>query len=313
MLRQLLLYLSENRTLNARVITSGAARRVAARFVAGDSLPQAVGVVRTLNRQGMSASLDLLGEKTSDQKSALLAADQYVTILRTIGQERLDSNISLKLTQLGLDVDPSLCEASLRRLLEVAGETSNFIRIDMESSAYVNGTLALYRRLRADGFDNVGVVLQSYLYRSESDLESLLPLRPRIRLVKGAYAEPPSVAYPRKSDVDNAFRRLTERLLTAAPYPAIATHDVRLIEHAKGFARSREIGPGGFEFQMLYGIRRDLQRRILKDGYRMRVYVPFGTQWFPYFMRRLAERPANLGFVLRNLLLERRAASGLDA
>lgn len=306
MLRQILLYLSENHFLNERIVSSGAARRTASRFVAGESLPQAVAVVRSLNAEGMTASLDLLGEKTSDQKSALLAADQYVTILRTTAREQLDCNVSLKLTQLGLDVDPGLCEASLRRLLGVAKETSNFIRIDMEGSAYVNGTLALYRRLRADGFDNVGVVLQSYLHRTDSDLESLLRLRPRIRLVKGAYAEPASVAYPRKADVDSSFRRLTERLLTSASYPAIATHDARLIEHAREFALSRSIPPASFEFQMLFGIRRDLQRRIRDEGYRMRVYVPFGTQWFPYFMRRLAERPANLGFVLRNLLAEGR-------
>lgn len=310
MLRQALLYLSENRFLNERVLTSAAARRAASRFVAGETLQQAVRVVRSLNAEGMTASVDLLGEKTSDQKSALLAADQYVTILRATAREQLDCNVSLKLTQLGLDVDPGLCEASLRRLLGVAKETSNFIRIDMEGSAYVNGTLALYRRLRADGFDNVGVVLQSYLYRTESDLEALLPLHPRIRLVKGAYAEPPSVAYPRKADVDASFRRLIERLLMSGPYPAIATHNLRLIEHAKASARRRNIPSAAFEFQMLYGIRRDLQRQILRNGYRMRVYVPFGAQWFPYFMRRLAERPANLGFVLRSLVLERRSSGG---
>ena len=304
MLRQALLSLSENRFLNERVLTSSAARRAASRFVAGDTLERAVPVVRRLNAEGMTASLDLLGEKTSDQKSARLAGDQYVTILRTIAREHLDCNVSLKLTQLGLDVDPGLCEASLRALLDVAREVTNFIHIDMESSAYVNGTLALYRRLRADGVDHVGVVLQSYLYRTESDLETLLPLRPRIRLVKGAYAEPPAVAYPQKSDVDAKFRALTERLLPSAPGAAIATHDPRLIEHTKAFARSRDIPPDAFEFQMLYGIRRDLQRQIRDEGYRLRVYVPFGTQWFPYFMRRLAERPANVKFVLRSVLSE---------
>ncbi len=305
MLRQFFLYLSENRTLNDRVINTGAARRAAARFVAGEGLDQAIAAVRTLNARGMTASLDHLGEKVSDLASAAAAAADYRGMLDEIARQRVDGNVSLKLTQLGLDLDRPACERLLGEVVAVAADHANFVRIDMESSAYVDATLTIYHRLRDRGIDNVGVVLQSYLYRTEQDLDALLPLQPRVRLVKGAYAEPPEIAYPRKADVDAAFRRLAERLLEAAPYPAIATHDPVLIEHAKAFASSRGIAPDRFEFQMLYGIRRDLQEQVVRAGYRMRVYVPFGRQWFPYFMRRLAERPANVGFVLRSLISER--------
>ncbi|HEV8354385.1 MAG TPA: proline dehydrogenase family protein [bacterium] len=306
MLRQLFLYLSENPGVHKAVLNLGPARRAAARFVAGEELADAIAAVRDVNTRGMTASLDHLGEKVADLSSAQLAAADYRQILDEIARRRVDCNVSLKLTQLGLDVDPAACGELLRDLVAAARDHGNFVRIDMESSAYIDRTLELYRGLRADGRDNVGVVLQSYLFRTERDLDALLPLAPRVRLVKGAYAEPPAVAFPRKADADAAFARLSERLLDAAPYPAIATHDEALIDHTKTYARSRGISADRFEFQMLYGIRRDVQARLVAEGYRMRVYVPFGRQWFPYFMRRLAERPANVGFVLRSLVSERR-------
>jgi proline dehydrogenase len=303
-LRKLFLYLSENPRVHRAVLEFRAARTAAARFVAGEELHDAIAAVRAVNARGMTASLDHLGEKVSDPASAQAAAADYRQTLDEIARSRVDCNISLKLTQLGLDLDPDTCGRLLRDIVVAAREQGNFVRIDMEDSAYVARTLALYRGLRADGLDNVGVVLQSYLYRTERDLDDLLPMAPRVRLVKGAYAESPDVAFPNKADVDAAFRRLAERLLDAAPYPAIATHDEALIGHARNHAAARGISSDRFEFQMLYGIRRDLQERLVGQGYRMRVYVPFGRQWFPYFMRRLAERPANVGFVLRSLLRE---------
>ncbi len=304
MLRQVLVYLSERPRLQRLVLSTAAARRAAARFVAGDTLTEAVAAVRALNGRAMHASLNYLGEKTTTHDEAFAAAQVYTQMLQTIHAENLDCNISVKLTQLGIDLDPALCAASMRDILTVARDRGNFVRVDMESAGYVDGTLDLYRSLRRDGFDNVGIVLQAYLYRTERDLESLLALRPRVRLVKGAYAEPAPIAYPRKADVDASFRRLSERLLQNVPMPAIATHDERLIDHAKAFAHAHGIGPASVEFQMIYGVRRDLQERMALDGYHVRIYVPFGTQWFPYFMRRLAERPANVMFVLRALLLE---------
>jgi len=306
MLRRVLVALSESPRLQQVVLATPGARRAASRFVAGDTLAEAGSAVQALNRRDIRASLNCLGEKTTTREDALATAQVYTTILQTIAAERLDCNLSVKLSQLGLDSFPEVCEASMRALLAEAQRMGNFIRIDMENSAYVDRTLELYRQLRRAGFDNVGVVLQSYLRRTAHDLEALLPLRPHVRLVKGAYAEPASIAFPRKADVDANYRRLLERLLEQAPMPAIATHDEHLIDYAKAYARAHQIAPGSFEFQMIYGVRRDLHERLVSEGYSMRVYVPFGTQWFPYFMRRLAERPANIGFVLRNLVLERR-------
>jgi len=306
MLRRALVALSESPKLQRAVLSLAPARRAAARFVAGDTLPDAVEAMRTLNARGLLGSLNCLGEKTRTPQEAQAAAQVYHQTLQAIRTEGLTSNVSVKLTQLGIDLDRTLCESLLRGVLTAARQLGNFVRIDMESSVYVDRTLDLYRRLRSEGFDNIGVVLQSYLRRTEQDLESLLPLAPRIRLVKGAYFEPASIAYPRKADVDANFLHLSERLLSSAPVPAIATHDDRLIEHAKTYALTRDINPRSFEFQMIYGVRRDLQEAIAAEGYPMRVYVPFGTQWFPYFMRRLAERPANVMFVLRAVVLEAR-------
>ncbi len=305
MLRRALVGLSEQPRLQQLILAAPGARRAAARFVAGDTLGETIPVVRDLNRRRIRVSLNCLGEKTETREDAIAAARSYAEMLQTIETERLECNISVKLSQLGVDNYPQVCDASIRELLTLARAKGNFIRIDMESAVYVDATLALYRRLRAEGFDNIGIVLQSYLRRTEADLNTLLPLRPRVRLVKGAYAESPAVAYPRKTDVDANFRRLMERLLDEAVGLAIATHDERIIDHARAHARGHRLDPTSFEFQVIYGVRRDLQTRLVEDGYGMRVYVPFGTRWFPYFMRRLAERPANLGFVLRSLILER--------
>ncbi len=306
MFRRVLVALSESPRLQRAVLSRAAARRAAARFVAGDTLPEAVAVARELNGRRLRGTLNCLGEMTTTREEARAAAQVYHQLLQTIGAEGLESNISVKLTQLGIDHDPGSCEELMRDLLVAAQQRNNFVRIDMESAAYVDRTLDLYRRLRHAGFDNVGIVLQSSLRRTAGDLEALLSLHPRIRLVKGAYAEPASIAYPRKADVDANYRRLCERLLQSTPMPAIATHDQRLIDYAKMYAQAHAIRPGSFEFQMIYGVRRDLQEQIAGEGYPMRVYVPFGTQWFPYFMRRLAERPANVLFVVRAILLEAR-------
>jgi proline dehydrogenase len=218
---------------------------------------------------------------------------------------QIDNNLSLKLTQLGLDADAAVCGRVLRRILDRAAPM--FVRIDMESSAHTDATLGLFEALWAEGRRNVGVVIQAYLYRSPRDVERLIALGARVRLVKGAYDEPPAVAFPRKADVDAAFARLADRLLRGGAYPALATHDERLIDHVCRTAETAGIGTDRFEFQMLYGIRRDIQARLRRGGYRVRVYVPFGEEWYPYFMRRLAERPANVGFVLRSLVRERAA------
>ncbi len=264
--------------------------------------------VRRLNAAGLAATLDFLGEGVTSAALAEASGQAYIRILDAIREHRLLSHLSLKLTQLGLDIDDALCRAILRRILERAGDT--FVRIDMESSRYTDRTLRLFEDLWGEGYRNVGVVIQSYLRRSAADVERLIQLGARVRLVKGAYAEPASVAFPRKRDVDRSYARLAERLLLGGVYPAIATHDERLIAHAIRTADRHGIGPDRFEFQMLYGIRRDLQIHLLRRGYRVRVYVPFGEEWYPYLMRRLAERPANVVFVLASVLRERRVRDG---
>jgi proline dehydrogenase len=273
----------------------------AARFVAGETLDECVAVLRGLNEQGLAANTTLLGEDVGTEAEARAVAEEYVRILDRIHLEGLRVNVALKLTHLGLDVGEGLAEENLRRVVEHAAEHDNFVRIDMEYSSVVDATLRTYRRLRASGLDNVGAVLQSYLYRSERDLEELLPLRPNLRLVKGAYLEPASVAYPRKEDVDASYVRLLERSLAGEGYTAVATHDERLIEHAVRFAAHAGIGRDRFEFQMLYGVRPQLQLDLVARGYKVLVATPYGPEWFPFFMRRLAERPANLLFLLRNV------------
>jgi len=303
MLRPILLALSDKRGLARWALRHPVLRRAALRFVAGERLDEAVAAIRGLNAAGLAATLDHLGEHTTTRSGAETSAGAYLAILDELHRTGVDSNLSLKLTQLGLDLDETLCAAHLGRILERAGET--FVRIDMESSQYIEPTLRLFERLWGARRRNVGVVIQSYLHRSPSDVERLIALGARVRLVKGAYAEPPSVAFPLKRDVDAAFARLAEQLLRRGVYPAIATHDERLIAAASQVAAAHGIARDRFEFQMLYGIRRDLQVRLHREGYRVRVYVPFGGEWYPYFMRRLAERPANVMFVIGSLVRER--------
>jgi len=303
-LRGLFIALSHSRGLQRVVLSHPVLRRAARRFVAGEQLDEALDAIRALEASGLTATLDLLGEGVDSVELAEASGREYLDVVDALHASGVASHVSVKLTQLGLDLDPARCADLLRQILDRAGGT--FVRIDMESSAYVDRTLDVLDRLWAAGYRNVGTVIQSYLYRSDADVERLIAMGARVRLVKGAYLEPATVAYRRKADVDASFARLAEALLTRGAYPALATHDERLIEGARRVATSRGIAPDRFEFQMLYGIRRDLQTTLHRQGYGVRVYVPFGGQWYPYYMRRLAERPANAMFVLRSLLLERR-------
>ena len=272
----------------------------ATRFVAGEGRDSAIAVVRDLNTRGISCSLDLLGENVTESESAEKARDDYVSLLRGIADAGVDSNISIKLTMLGLDIDRALTRDHLVSILETARDTDNWVRIDMEGSRYTQLTLELFYEVWAS-FQNVGVVIQSMLRRSDADVDRLIAEGVRVRLVKGAYKEPAPLAHPDKREVNAAFDRMAERLLERGNRPALATHDDERIEHAIEHAREREIDPGRFEFQMLYGIRRETQEAIIRRGYGMRVYVPYGEQWFPYFYRRLRERKENVTFVLRSV------------
>lgn len=273
----------------------------AARFVAGETLPEFLTVARAVNQKGLFVAAGLLGEDVRDRNSAVSAAQEYTAILQRVSEERLRANVALKLTHLGLAIDRDLAYQNVANVAGFAETLRNFVRIDMEQSSFVDATLDTYRRLHASGHHNVGVVLQAYLYRSESDLSALLPLSPNIRLVKGAYLEPASVAFPKKADVDKNYARLIEISLRDGGFTAIATHDERIIEHAIDFATRNAIRGDRYEFQMLYGVRPQLQLELAHRGYPVRIAVPFGTQWYPYLMRRLAERPANLFFFLRSL------------
>lgn len=274
----------------------------AARFVAGETLDECVAVLRRLADQGLHANTTLLGESVRDRAEAEGVADEYGRILERIHAEQLPCNVALKLTHLGLELDEELAYANVERVVQVAERLESFVRIDMEQSSVLDATLRIYRRLREAGHERVGSVLQSYLFRTEADLESLMPLRPNLRFVKGAYLEPPEIAYRDKADVDAAYRRLVETALRGGAYAAIATHDETLIEHCIAFAEREGIGRDRFELQMLYGVRPGLQLDLTRRGYKVLVATPFGPEWYPYLMRRLAERPANLGFFARNLL-----------
>ena len=271
------------------------------RFVAGSRLEDAVAVVRSLNSGAISASLDHLGENTIDRDGAFQATAAYIEALHAIAASELEANISVKLTALGLDIEDSVAEENLTAILNAASDLHTFVRVDMEGSAYTARTLEIIDHVRASGHLDVGPVIQAYLYRSASDVEKLIRDRVRVRLVKGAYDEAANVAFRRKRDTDRNFVRLMQRLLEHGCYPAIATHDQALINCAREFVQARAISPGGFEFQMLYGVRRDLQDALAGAGYNVRVYVPYGSQWYPYLVRRIAERPANLAFVLSNV------------
>jgi proline dehydrogenase len=305
MLRDTLLYLSSQPRVFKFVRNSRLAKHFAKRFVPGETLADALEVVRALNAGGITASLDLLGESVTNEREARAARDEHLKILDRIHESGLNANVSVKLTAMGLDIDQELCVAVMQDILTRAQQYEMFVRIDMEASPYTEVTLRMFEeRFYPTYKANVGVVLQSYLYRTFADVEHMNSLRARVRICKGAYKEPPSVAYPEKKDVDANYVKCMRELMLRGNYPGIATHDPAMINEAKRWAKEQGIGKERFEFQMLYGVRRDLQQALVRDGYRMRVYVPFGTQWYPYLMRRLAERPANVAFITGNVIRE---------
>ncbi|MEA3351897.1 MAG: proline dehydrogenase family protein [Chloroflexota bacterium] len=316
MLRSILIYLSQADWARRLVTGWQIAWRVASRFVAGETIDDAINALRVLNEKGVYGTLDHLGENITDTDDARKATDEIINALDMIDQAGVAAGVSVKLSQIGLLVGEDICEENLHRILERAKSYENFVRVDMEDSPVTDVTLKLFRNMRAEGFaDTVGIVIQSYLYRSEEDVRKLMENGARVRLCKGAYNEPADVAFPKKVDADASYDRITEMLIDGAidegslrvsacghfpPIPAIATHDEIRIEHAKNYARKVDLPKEAMEFQMLYGIRRSLQEQIVAEGYPMRVYVPYGTEWYPYFVRRLAERPANLWFLISN-------------
>lgn len=304
MLRATFIALSESRSLRHLAESSSIGHRVSARFVAGTAVGDALRVTEETNALGMSVSLDNLGENVTNAEEAENSAKLYHELLDRIAERRLDANVSLKLTHMGFDIDPGLATNIVFGLVQHAREKQNFVRVDMEGSPYTQRTLDLVRNIHSQNGNRgtVGAVIQAYLRRSEDDVRTLVAQGIRIRLCKGAYKEAAEIAFAAKSDVDANYVKLMKILLKSGIYHGIATHDEKMIEATIQFAQAEKISAGAFEFQMLYGIRRDLQRRLVKQGWRMRVYIPFGTEWYPYFMRRLAERPANALFVLRNLL-----------
>ncbi len=305
MLRSTLLYLSNQKRVFTFVRNNRVAKGFATRFVAGETLDTALAAVRKLNGKGITASLDLLGESVHNEEEARASAREYIEILDRIHTDRLKANVSLKLTAMGLDVAEDLCVANLQNILECAAAHGSFVRLDMEGSAYTQKTLDIfYDRLYPSFRGNVGIVLQSYLYRTFEDVIEANRVGARVRLCKGAYKEPASLAYPEKRDADDSYLRCMRVLLSDGHYPGIATHDEAIVRETKRFARDNDVAADRYEFQMLYGVRRDLQEKLVREGYGMRVYVPFGTQWYPYLMRRLAERPANVAFITGNVIRE---------
>ncbi len=306
MMRSTLLWLSERQSIFNFVRRNRLAKHFASRFVAGESITTALAAAKDLEAKGITTSLDLLGESVHKPAEAEQARDMYVAILRGMQEAGVEVNASVKLTQMGLDIDPELCERNMRAILDVARDTGAFIRLDMEGSDYTDLTLDFFeQRLFPDYGQHVGVVLQSALKRTTRDTERMIALGARVRLCKGAYLEPPSIAFEDKADVDAHYVRLMEALISRGNYPGIATHDEVMLTATREFVARENIPADRFEFQMLYGVRRDLQEQLVADGFRMRVYIPFGTQWYPYLMRRLAERPANITFILGNILKER--------
>ena len=303
LLRSLFISLSTNRPIRRFSEASSMGRKMSSRFVAGVRMEDALHAARQLNQQGMSVTLDSLGESVTSEADAQRAAEIYHRLLDQIAQQNLNANISVKLTQMGMEFAPELTETIVRSLAEHCRTTGNFLRIDMEGSALTQSTLDMVRRVHAlpGNAGHIGIVIQAYLYRSQQDIAQLLTDGIRIRLCKGAYQEPATVAFPAKSDVDQNYVRLAETLLSSAIYHGIATHDEAMIRAVQHYASTQGIAADRFEFQMLYGVRRDLQRKLVQEGYRVRIYLPFGSEWYPYFMRRLAERPANVFFILRNL------------
>jgi proline dehydrogenase len=308
-MRSALLALSGRRSLGRLARRMPLSRTMVARFVSGETLDEALPALERIRTAGLHTTVDVLGESVSSADDAAAAADRYVAMLDAIVAGGLDGNVSLKLTQMGLDIGQDVCRANVERVFRKAAELGAFVRVDMEDHSKTDATLALWRDLRPAN-PSSGVVIQAALRRSAEDVEALIAEGARVRLCKGAYKEPASVAYQDKADVDLAYVRLMERLLRDGTYPAIATHDERIVRRAIAFVREEGIEPERFEFQMLYGIRRDLQESLVHDGWTVRVYVPFGAEWYPYFMRRLAERPANVAFLLRSVLREGRTGGG---
>jgi len=305
MLRATFLWLSEQPRIFRFVRKNRLAKKLASRFVAGETVEEAITALRDLNGSSLSASLDLLGESVLHAEEAQRACKTYLEVLERIHTAKANANVSVKLTQMGLDIDEQLCLGNMRAIIGKAMQYDSFVRIDMEQSSYTARTLQLFTDVFYPEFGNaVGVVLQSYLRRTAADVDAMIGLGARVRLCKGAYKEPDDVAFPEKRDVDANYIACMERLLERGNYPGIATHDARIIDHAKAFTKKKAIPAERFEFQMLYGVRRDLQYRLRREGYNMRVYVPFGTHWYPYLMRRLAERPANIAFITANILKE---------
>jgi len=301
--RSALIYLSRHEGLKDFAARFGVFKRLTTRFVAGENIDEAVAAIRELNAEGCSASFDHLNESVATPAEADAEVKEYLDILARIDETGINSNVSIKLTQFGLELDPELAYQNARKVVVEAKRRENFVRVDMEASTVTQATLDIYRRLREEfELNDVGIVLQSYLRRTYNDAQELLKLHSRIRICKGAYNEPPEVAFPDKKDTDENYVRVMQLLLSSGTYHGIATHDPKMIEATIDFANRQGIGKEAFEFQMLYGIRRDLQRQLARDGYNMRVYVPYGKHWYPYFMRRLAERPANVWFVMKNML-----------
>ena len=303
-LRQGLITLSESDLARRFATSAPGARTMARRFVAGDRVEDCVRVARDLNRAGLSVTLDYLGESVHGRAEARSAADTYISVIERIEAEGLDANVSLKLTQMGQDIDDRFLRENAGRVLDSARDAELFVRFDMESSAYTQPTIDFFRQVWNEGYRNCGIVLQSYMKRSEADVRMANAMNARVRLCKGAYREPADMAFQEKEEVDANYIRLMKMLLQEGTFPGIATHDEAMIRATTSFARERGISADGFEFQMLYGVRRDLQTRLRREGYNVRVYVPFGSAWYPYLMRRMAERPANLFFVMRAVLAE---------
>ena len=305
MMRPFLLWLSQRQSIFNFARRNRLANKFASRFVAGETIESAVNAAKELQAKGITASLDMLGESVTQPAEAEQARDTYLAMLRAMQAAGVEVNVSLKLTQMGLDIDPALCERNVRQILVLARELNGFVRLDMEGSPYTQKTLDFFtQRLFTEYRGNVGIVLQSALRRTGDDVADMIRLGARVRLCKGAYLERPDVAYPDKRIVDIEYTKLATRLMTTGNYPGIATHDEIIIWQVKQFATANNVARDRFEFQMLYGIRRDLQHELARDGYRLRVYIPFGTQWYPYLMRRLAERPANIVFILGNVIKE---------
>src|SRR5436853_175790 len=300
--RSALIYLSRKEGLKEFAAKFPLFKKLTTRFIAGETTDEAVAAIRDINARGCSASFDHLNEGVSSVGATEAEVQEYLHLLELIDETKIDSNVSIKLTQFGLEIDPELAYNNARRIVEDATRCGNFVRIDMEGSNVTQATIDVFKRLRAEfGLNDDGIVLQSYLYRTIDDARDLLKMPARIRLCKGAYDEPPEVAFPEKKDADNNYVQVMKVLLSSGIYHGIATHDPKMIDATIDFAQREGISKEAFEFQMLYGIRRDLQEKLSKEGYRMRVYVPYGERWYPYFMRRLAERPANIWFVLKNL------------